>query len=100
MGLLNSGSCYSRSEENKMLNIHTKTAGWQKRCWDWVKAGERFELHGVETPHLLFCNELCAAYKYKHEFSHPSVLAFFPGNLNFAVVADAAQRSVSTWLRL
>jgi hypothetical protein len=83
-----------------MLNIHTKAVGWQKRCWDWVKAGERFELHGVETPHLLFCNALCAAYKYQHEFSDPSVLAFFPGNFSFAAVTDAAQRFASPSIRL
>ena len=83
-----------------MLNTNTKTAGWQKRCWDWVKAGELFELHDVEASHLLFCHELCAAYKYQHEFSHPSVLAFFPGHLSFVAVTDVVRRSASPSLRL
>ena len=83
-----------------MLNIHAKAAGWQKRCWDWVKAGELFELHGVETSHLLFCNALCAAYKYQHEFSNPSVLAFTPKNSSFVAVTDAARRFTSPSVRL
>ncbi len=83
-----------------MLNIHTKAAGWQKRCWDWVKAGELFKLHGVEIPHLLFCNALCAAYKYGYEFSNSSVLAFFPRNLNFVAVTNAMQRFAPPPLRL
>jgi|GEM_PF-1775551 len=74
-----------------MLNISTKTTGWQIRCWDWVKAGELFELHDVEKTHLLFCHELCAAYKYQYKFSAPSVLAFTYANLNLFAISPPSR---------
>jgi len=65
-----------------MLKITTKTAGWQKHCWDWVKAGEQFELAGVQAAHFLFCHALCVAYKYDHQFSAAAVMVFIPRNLS------------------
>jgi len=55
----------------------TKTLGWQQRCWDWAKSREPFELHGVSVPNLLFCEELCAAYKYRFS-CNDSIAAFLP----------------------
>lgn len=39
----------------------TRTPGWKADCWNWVKAGEPFELYGVEPQHLAFCRTLSAA---------------------------------------
>ena len=71
---------HDRGEIKSMLKITTKTVGWQKRCWDWVKAGELFELHGVEAAHLFFCQALGAAYEYDYRFPTPAVLVFTPKN--------------------
>ena len=43
--------------------VTTKTHDWKQRCREWVKAGESFELHGVESEHILFIQELCAVFK-------------------------------------
>jgi len=83
-----------------MLKISTKTTGWQIRCWDWVKAGELFELHGVEKTHLLFCHELCAAYKYQCNFSDPSVLAFTYANLSLVAIISPSRQFTQPLLRV
>jgi hypothetical protein len=61
----------------------TKTTGWQKNCLDWAKAKQPFVIYGIEKTHMLFCQELCAAYKFKCRFfCKGSVAVFAPANGN------------------
>ena len=43
----------------------TRTAGWQKTCQQWAKAGESFEIHGIGASHLAFCKDLCDSFNYE-----------------------------------
>jgi len=55
----------------------TKTAGWQKDCWEWAKAKESFELRDVAKEHFVFCDELCAAYGGQYRLSFVAPVATF-----------------------
>jgi hypothetical protein len=41
--------------------------GWQKFCWELAQAGTAFEIHDFVPEQILFVQELCAAYRYKHK---------------------------------
>ena len=60
-----------------MKSTTTKTPGWQKQCWDWAKAKEPFELRDAAKEHLVFCDELCAAYGGQYQFSPITAVATF-----------------------
>jgi hypothetical protein len=57
----------------------TRTQGWQADCWNWAKANEPFELYGVETQHLPFCQELSEACrcKYQSRQAHDEAVVMF-----------------------
>lgn len=55
----------------------TKTTGWQRQCWEWAKVKEPFELRDVAKEHLLFCDELCAAYQGSYRLSNVVPVATF-----------------------
>jgi len=46
-----------------MRLITTKARGWQKHAWELAKTGRAFEIIVVNSRHILFIQELCAAYK-------------------------------------
>jgi len=50
-----------------MRVISTKAKGWQKLCWELAQAGTAFEVPDVTPKQILFLQELCAAYRYKHK---------------------------------
>lgn len=59
----------------------TRTQGWQADCWNWARANEPFELHGVASQHLPFCRELSAACRCKYHsrpFRDEAVAVFEP----------------------
>lgn len=61
----------------------TRTQGWQADCWNWAKANKPFELHGVQTQHLPFCEALSAACHcqfYARQFHNESIATFEPGS--------------------
>lgn len=45
----------------------TKDKGWQKLCWKWAEEGAAFQVADVIPRHIIFLQELCAAYKCKHK---------------------------------
>jgi len=57
----------------------TRTQGWQADCWNWARANEPFELYGVETQHLPFCQELSEACrcKYQSRQAHDEAVVMF-----------------------
>jgi hypothetical protein len=60
----------------------TRTQGWQADCWNWAKANEPFQLYGVQTRHLPFCEALAAACRCKfhaRQFRNESIATFEPG---------------------
>jgi hypothetical protein len=60
----------------------TRTKGWQADCWNWAKAKKPFQLFGVQTAHLAFCQALSAAYRCRFRsrlFRGESVIIFEPG---------------------
>jgi hypothetical protein len=48
-----------------MTILTTKTKNWQKYAWEMAKAGMAFEVVAVDPNHVIFIQELCAAYKCK-----------------------------------
>jgi hypothetical protein len=48
-----------------MRLITTKAKNWQKHAWELAKRGNDFEVIAVNPRHILFLQELCAAYKCK-----------------------------------
>jgi hypothetical protein len=59
----------------------TRTRGWQADCWNWAKANQPFELHGVRSQHLPFCEALAAACQCKihsRQFRDESIATFEP----------------------
>jgi len=50
-----------------MKVISTKAKGWQKLCWELVQAGAAFEIADVAPNQIIFFQELCVAYRYKHK---------------------------------
>jgi hypothetical protein len=48
-----------------MRLITTKAKNWQTHAWDLAKMGANFEVVAVDSGHILFIQELCAAYKCK-----------------------------------
>jgi hypothetical protein len=60
----------------------TRTKGWQKNCWNWARLKKPFQLSGVQSAHLAFCQALSAAYRCKFRsrlFRGESVITFEPG---------------------
>jgi len=57
----------------------TTTASWQCECLAWAKNREPFEVRGIRHRHLLFFQELSAAYKLKFQYSMgESAMTFEP----------------------
>lgn len=59
----------------------TRTRGWQADCWNWAKANEPFELHGVTRDHMPFCRELSSTCHCKYRsrtFRNEAVAVFEP----------------------
>jgi hypothetical protein len=50
-----------------MRVVSTKTNGWQQLCWEMAQAGTAFEVPDVAPKQILFLQELCAAYRYRHK---------------------------------
>ncbi|MGH7942533.1 MAG: hypothetical protein ACREE6_01090 [Limisphaerales bacterium] len=48
-----------------MRLITTNAKNWQKHAWEMAKKGINFEVVAVNSRHILFIQELCAAYKCK-----------------------------------
>ena len=48
-----------------MRLITTEAKNWQKHAWELAKKGANFEVVAVNPQHILFIQELCAAYKCK-----------------------------------
>ena len=48
-----------------MRLITTKAKNWQKHAWELAKAGMDFEVMAVDPGHIVFLQELCAAYQCK-----------------------------------
>jgi len=48
-----------------MRLITTTAKNWQKHAWEMAKQGTNFEVVAVNPGHILFIQELCAAYKCK-----------------------------------
>jgi hypothetical protein len=63
-----------------MRVISTKAKGWQKLCWEFVQTGTAFEVPDVTPKQILFLQELCAAYRYKHRIIG-NILQLFPCHL-------------------
>lgn len=61
-----------------MKVIITSVRGWQKRCWEWAKEGEKFEIDGVSLRHLHFIKELCAAYYYEYKLFGKKLVVTLP----------------------
>ena len=60
----------------------TSRKGWQADCWNWARSKEPFQLFGVQTAHLPFCQALSAAYQCKFRstaFRGESIITFEPG---------------------
>jgi hypothetical protein len=70
-------------EMRQVINLTTtRTKGWQEVCWSWARSMQPFELFGVLTTHLPFCQALSAAYRCKFRsrpFRGESVITFEPG---------------------
>ena len=50
-----------------MRVISARLMGWQKFCWELAEAGTPFEIQDFVPEQILFVQELCAAYRYKHK---------------------------------
>ena len=66
-----------------MRVISTKAKGWQKLCWKLVQTGTAFDVSDVTPKQILFLQELCAAYRYKHRIVG-NILQLFPPSSNGA----------------
>jgi hypothetical protein len=63
----------------------TRTQGWQADCWNWARANEPFELYGVGTQHLQFCQALstaCGCQFHSRQFHDEAVAVFEPAFCN------------------
>ena len=58
--------------------VTTKAKGWQKLAWELARTGKPFEVHTVDPGHILFLQELCAAYKCKHRILGNKLQLTFP----------------------
>jgi hypothetical protein len=59
----------------------TRSAGWRETCWAWAEANQPFDLVDIESPHFMFCQELCAEYQYRYQYrchQSESVAHFIP----------------------
>ena len=65
-----------------MKQTDTKAEDWQRACMEWAKVNESFQVRNVSVRHLVFLNELCAAYKYKYQASDVSILNLIPKDHN------------------
>src|SRR5579863_9956551 len=89
IGVFTPYAAYGLTSSVQEMNFTTaRTLGWQQHCWEWAKSGQPFLLHGLGAPNLVFCNELCAAYKYYFS-CNDSIATFLP---------EYSVRDVS-WLR-
>ncbi|HEX4349072.1 MAG TPA: hypothetical protein VH251_01730 [Verrucomicrobiae bacterium] len=64
-----------------MHSISTRTPGWREECWAWAETHQHFELLDIESPHFMFCQELCAEYNYRYVYRclrSESVARFIP----------------------
>jgi hypothetical protein len=62
-------------------SVSTKMPQWQKRCWEWAEAKQRFEIRDIEAMHFMFCQQICAEYDYSYEYRYrrsESVAQFRP----------------------
>ena len=66
---------------NIINSTTTRTQGWQADCWNWAKASLPFELYGIQTHHLAFCQALSSACRIKfhsRRFHDEAVARFEP----------------------
>lgn len=61
-----------------MTLVSTKAPGWQKMCWELAQVGMAFEVPDVTPKQILFLQELCAAYRYKHKILKNNLQLFCP----------------------
>lgn len=61
-----------------MRVISTRAKGWQKKCWELTQAGAEIEIPDITPKHLLFLQELCAAYHCKHKLVGNTLHLSFP----------------------
>lgn len=58
--------------------VTTQGKGWQKRCWELAQTGTDFQLLAVKNAHIIFIQELCAAYKCKYKYVAGDLIMTFP----------------------
>lgn len=54
---------------NRSNVASAKATGWQKKSWEWAKAGVAFKVRGIIATNHPFIRELCAAYNCTYRFS-------------------------------
>lgn len=55
--------------QRSIFFINAETDGWQKLCREYANDDRCFHVTNINESHLLFCQQLCADYKYQHEIS-------------------------------